>query len=115
MIIADRSLHLRQGEQEVVVPIRLFAPQKDADAWSCSFEIDWPEGIRRSTAVGSDSIQALVLALQKIGAEIYTSDYHKSGLLNWGDLTKEAARKGYGFPVMPSIRHLLIGDDAKYL
>jgi hypothetical protein len=36
-------------------------------------------------------------------------------MLNWDDPKKSDARKGYGFPVMPNIRDLLIGDDAKYL
>lgn len=60
-------------------------------------------------------MQALTLALQKIGTEIYTSDFHKSGLLSWDDSKKSNSRTGYGFPVMPSVRDLLIGDDAKYL
>jgi hypothetical protein len=42
-----------------------------------------------------------------IGAEIYTSDYHKLGQLIW----REPAQ-GYGFPVPLSIRDLLVGDDA---
>lgn len=45
-----------------------------------------------------------------IGAEIYSSDYHKSGDLFW-----ETPGKGYGFPVAPSLRDLLQGDDATYL
>jgi len=115
MIVADRCLHLQQGEHDVEVPVRIFAPQLDASAWSCSFEIGWPGEARRATAFGFDSVQALVLALQMIGAEIYTSDYHKSGTLNWDDPKTSDARRGYGFPVMASIRDKLIGDDAKYL
>jgi hypothetical protein len=59
---------------------------------------------------GFDSIQAIFLALQTIGAEIYTSSYHKSG-----QLFLDKPGNGYGFPVMPTIRDLLEGDDAKYL
>ena len=61
-------------------------------------------------ASGLDSTQAIVIALQMIGAEIYTSNYHKSGKLFW-----ETPGKGYGFPIAPNLRDLLIGDDAKYL
>jgi hypothetical protein len=57
-----------------------------------------------------DSAQALFLALQTIGAEIYTSSYHKAGKLFF-----DAPGKGYGFPVVPTLRDLLQGDDAKYL
>jgi len=58
---------------------------------------------------GIDSAQAITLALQKIGTEIYFGDYHKSGNLFW-----ESPGKGYGFPLPPSARDLLIGDDAKF-
>jgi hypothetical protein len=114
MIIADRLLHFREGEKNVKVPVRIFA-EVDGTAWSCRYEIDWPGNTRRSRAVGFDSMQAITLALQAIGAEIYTSDFHKSGSLSWDNSGKSNARKGYGFPVMPNLRDLLIGDDAKYL
>lgn len=84
-------------------------PRRNDDGWSCDYEIDWPEGSRKATASGFDSIQALLFALNMIGAEIYTSDYHKSGALMWG-----RPRKGYGFPLPRIIKDLLIGDDAEY-
>jgi len=59
---------------------------------------------------GFDSVQALILALQVIGAEIYSSSFHEAGALY-----VDAPGKGYGFPVMPTLRDLLQGDDAKYL
>ena len=49
---------------------------------------------REGPAFGVDSIQSILIALQKVGAEIYTSEAHKSGKLSWlerGD--------GYGFPL----------------
>ena len=54
-------------------------------------------------------MQALVLALQVIGAEVYSSSYHEAGTLYLQD-----PGKGYGFPVAPTLRDLLIGDDAKF-
>lgn len=115
MIIANRSLHLQDGKSDVEIPVRVFVPEPDGNAWSCKYEIDWPNYTRHSKIVGFDSMQALTLALQAIGTEIYTSDFHKSGSLSWDDSGKSDSRKGYGFPVTPNIRHLLIGDDAKYL
>jgi uncharacterized protein DUF6968 len=56
-----------------------------------------------------DAIQALLHALEMIGAEIYTSEEHRSGRLVWSD-----GWKGYGFPVSGRIRDLLVGDDAKF-
>ena len=60
-------------------------------------------------AWGIDSVQAILLALQMIGADIYTSSYHKSGHLMF-----EEAGQGYGFPVPESLRDLLVGNDRTY-
>ncbi|HZQ11439.1 MAG TPA: hypothetical protein VFB31_01370 [Pseudolabrys sp.] len=111
MVIAGRVLSLKKGNDPVPIPIRIFAPQKELDdAWFCRYEIDWPDKKSTMNIGGADSTQALVQALQIIGAEIYASDYHKSGKLVW-----DKPGNGYGFPVAPSIRRLLQGDDAKYL
>jgi hypothetical protein len=59
---------------------------------------------------GIDSVQTLVLALKTIGAEIYSSSYHESG-----KLFVDKPGGGYGFPVVPTHRDLLQGDDKKYL
>jgi Domain of unknown function (DUF6968) len=45
-----------------------------------------------------------------IGAEIYSSTYHKAGNLFW-----ETPGDGYGFPVVPTFRDLLRGSDLNYL
>jgi hypothetical protein len=49
-------------------------------------------------------------ALKMIGAELYTSDHHKSGRLEW-----LALGRSHGFPVPKHIRDLLIGDDRTFL
>lgn len=109
MKIATRFLRLRRGGAEVDVPIHIFAPIRDGRAWACRYEIDWPSGKRKRSIAGWDAVQALVLALQAIGAEIYGSEYHASGNLMW-----EKEGRGYGFPVPHTIRDLLIGDDAGF-
>jgi hypothetical protein len=43
------------------------------------------------------------------GAEIYTSDPHRSGRLFWLE-----AGQGYGFPIASGLRDLLVGDDARF-
>lgn len=111
MVIASRLLKFRGSKGETEIPIRLFSPEKaDGDVWSCRYEVDWPHGHWTHAAHGVDSVQAILLALQMIGAEIYASEYHKSG-----QLVLEGPGRGYGFPVSSSLRDLLIGDDAKYL
>ena len=61
-------------------------------------------------ASGFDAIQSLLMAMQMIGADLYTSEYHKNGQISfwtpdWG---------GYGFPVPSNMRHALVGEDAKF-
>lgn len=58
------------------------------------------------TIGGADAMQALVIALQTVGAELYTSAYHTSGALY-----RERPGGGYGFPVTSGLRDLLEGDD----
>ena len=109
MIIATRLLKLSRAGSDIDIPIRIFAPERSGSAWSCRYEIDWPEGKETMNASGIDSVQALVLALQMIGADIYSSSYHKSGKLVF-----DAPGRGYGFPVPSSLRDMLIGEDRVY-
>jgi hypothetical protein len=109
MMIASRVLKVGGEEGEADLTIRIFAPEQEADAWVCHYEIDWPEGVETKASWGADSIQALLLASSMIGAELYSSSYHKSGRLRL-----DAPGKGYGFPVPSSLRDLLEGDDAKF-
>jgi hypothetical protein len=83
MVIATRRLKLQLPPNEIDISVRIFLPEVDNEGWRCAYEIDWPDGKRSSAAAGVDSVQALFLALQKIGIDIYTSDYHRQGQLVW--------------------------------
>jgi hypothetical protein len=110
MEIATRTLTLQEGETQIKIPVRLFAPQpQDVSAWSCRYDIGWPEGTKSREVWGVDQFQAIILTLQAIGTDIYASRYHRSG-----NLFFDAPGKGYGFPVPVNMRDLLTGDDAKY-
>src|SRR5262249_49598874 len=110
MIIATRLLTLRGAGADREIPILVHAPEQSAVDWICRFEIGWPTGKAERWGAGVDAVQALLSALQMIGAELYTSEQHRSGALVW-----LAARHGYGFPVPQNIRDLLSGDDSKFL
>lgn len=110
MIIAARTLRSVRSGKDVDIDVRIHMPEQDRAGWVCKFEIDWPEGEAARWGSGVDAVQALVHALQMIGAEIYTSRYHKEGWLEW-----LARNRGYGFPVTNNVRDLLIGDDEKFL
>ena len=107
MIIVERLLFLATTHGERPVPIRLYQPVRGARDWSCAYEIGWPGEARRGFGYGIDAGQSLLLALQAIGTDLYTSDHHRSGKLRW-----DAPGRGYGFPVPGTIRDLLIGNDA---
>jgi hypothetical protein len=109
MTVATRNLIVKTGALEVDVPISIFAPERAEVDWICRFEIGWPEGTARRYAAGIDSAQALVFALQMVGAEIYASDYHATRKIVWLE-----PGRGYGFPVPNGIRDLLVGDDARF-
>jgi hypothetical protein len=106
VLIAQRLLVLSSPSGDVQVPVRLFQPEEKDGMWICLYEIDWPHGTKSHFAAGIDGMQALVLAIHTVGAEIYASDYHKSRSLRWFE-----PNGGYGFPVPPSFRDMLIGDD----
>jgi hypothetical protein len=110
MMIAERMLKLRVSTGDATIPVRIFAPSLDKNAWACRWEIHWPGRVRAGDALGFDGVQALVHALQTVGMEIYASDEHRSGQLTWVD-----DRAGYGFPVPPDMRDALTADDAGYL
>jgi Domain of unknown function (DUF6968) len=106
MLILNRLLKIDAEGYQTEVPVRIYLPVNAGDRWQCEYEIGWPEYLRRSRAFGVDSMQSLLIALQKVGAEIYTSEAHKAGKLSWlepGD--------GYGFPLPAGIRDLYEGND----
>ena len=110
MLIATRELkYLTEGGATISVPISLFAPEKNDKDWSCRYTIGWPDDTESRAMYGVDSVQALFLALQGIGTDLYFSDYHETGRLYF-----ERPGTGYGFPVPKNARDLLVGDDKRF-
>ena len=54
-------------------------------------------------------MQAIILAMQKIGADLYFSEHHAAKRLSWGE-----PGAGYGFPVPQNARDNLVGDDRRF-
>ncbi|OZA01191.1 MAG: hypothetical protein B7X99_01560 [Rhizobiales bacterium 17-65-6] len=105
-----RRLNLKIQNSLLFVDIRVFPPRESDGCWMCRYEIEWPEGRQTMEAGGSDSVQSLIGALQMIGADLYTSSYHRNGeLQSLGD-----GWTGYGFPVPYNLRDALIGEDARF-
>jgi len=110
MIIAERELdYVTQPGSTIPVPVRLYAPEGSRKHWSCRYTIEWPDGTYSSAGYGVDQFQAITLTLQKIGTDLYFSDYHKTGRLYF-----EKPGSGYGFPVPKNARDLLVGEDKRF-
>ncbi|MEE7493981.1 DUF6968 family protein [Methylobacterium oryzae] len=109
MVIGARVLTIRDPDGDVPVPVRLCAPEYADGHWICRYTIDWPEQPRDSCGAGADALQALHLAMQKIGFDLYASAAHKAGILMW-----EKRGDGYGFPIPKNGRDLLVGADKTF-
>ncbi len=109
MIIATRRLTIDTGTDQHALEIRIYAPVATDVDFCCSYEIDWPGRVEKTAMFGLDSAQALILEFNAIGSTLYSSEYHENGQLSWND---EAS--GYGFPVVPTLRQMLVGDDARF-
>lgn len=111
MIIATRMLKLQAKGTILDIPVSILLPVLEAThAWKCDYEIAWPDGLSRKSTYGVDSMQSLVLALQMIGAELHSSKAHEKDSLFW-----DKPGNGYGFPVVSSLRDLLVGENAIYM
>lgn len=106
--IAVRNYSLVENGQRSDVTVRIFKPEPypDESTYRCRFRIEWPSETKELYACGVDAIQALLLALQMLGATIYTSQEVKEGRLVWLELGG-----GFGLPVPRNIDDVLQGDD----
>ena len=110
MIFAERTLFIALlSAHPIPVAVRLYAPVKTTKDWSCTYEIDWPEGRRQFSVFGIDGVQAVLLASKCVGSELYASKHHFDGSLIW-----QEKGRGYGFPVAESTKPDLVGDDRRF-
>jgi hypothetical protein len=91
-----RDLAVRVGKPEVV-------SQREVTVLA---EILWPEGTWSLRVGGSDMFQAVLLAMQAIAINLYTSAAHSERRLSF-----PGQRGGYGLPLMPGVTDLYEGDD----
>lgn len=115
MIIATRQLTAicKSGEEKPVA-VRLEAPVQDEHFWRCWYEIDFPHdshpaGTYRSWAGGEDAMQALQLAMMKLGVDLHFNSYHDEHRLFWSE-----PDAGYGLIVPRNLRDRLRGDDITF-
>jgi hypothetical protein len=65
------------------VIVRFAQPVADANDFRCDYQIAWPDRTRTSHAVGVDSVQAPLLAMEKAHVDLLASDENKNGVLQW--------------------------------
>lgn len=104
-VIAFRELTLDENQK---IEVRLGKPEPCPDGidWYCPHQTVGLGSGRVRYAIGVDTVQALVLALSMVGAELYTSPEYEAGRLNWDG---GAVKGDLGFPVPESIRDVLPG------
>lgn len=109
MIIGMRTLTVATADGERAVQVTLFAPISDGPAWYCHYEIDWPEGVSKSRAMGNDALHAIHMAQEKLATDLYMSRYHHERTMWW-----IKPWVGYGFALPKGARELAIGHDREF-
>ena len=92
-IIGYRELHTENGEP---VEITMYLPffSDDYTAYICQYKISKYDYLDEGRAIGEDMLQAIYLAMIKLGAILSYSDFWKKENLSWyGD-------KNLGFPLL---------------
>jgi hypothetical protein len=102
--IAMRNLGLA-GETPGEVTVGIKRPVPDDGPYKCEYQIVGMGSGKVRYAMGEDSMQALVLALQTIGADLYTSEAAKEGRLTW------FGSRNLGFPVPDGLADLVPKDS----
>jgi hypothetical protein len=104
-LVVERTFRLKSNVA-VEVTARIFRPVAEGNDFRCSYTIDWPDKQENGRAYGVDSLQALLLAVQRLGVDVYCSGYKKRGDLVW---LQEGG--GFGLPLPKNLTDLYEGDD----
>lgn len=102
-VIASRELTL-DGSTKVTVLIGKPQCKPAPVDWYCPYQTVGVGSGRVRCGYGGDSVQALVLALSMVGAELYCSAEYEAGRLSWD---WGAVKGDLGFPVPPNIQDVL--------
>jgi hypothetical protein len=101
-VIGTRDLDL-DGKRAATVIVG--APQKHPEGdYFCAYQITGIGDERIRYAMGIDGLQALQLALKKIGTDLYTSPEARGGRLLWFGQTVQG---DLGFPVLDAQKDLV--------
>ena len=103
VVIATREFTLDKDQK---VEVLIGKPERCQDGvdWYCPYQKIGIGSGRVMRAQGVDAVQALVLALTMLGAELYCSKEYEAGRLSWDC---GAVKGDLGIPVPPNIQDLV--------
>lgn len=102
-VVASRDFTLdKTGKVTVLIGRPQQSPS--TDDWYCPYQKLGIGPNKVKYAAGVDSVQALILALSMLGAELYCSQEYEAGRLDW---ECGAVKGDLGFPVPPNIQDIL--------
>lgn len=107
VVVATRELTLDE-DRKVEVLIGKPEPCPDGVDWYCPHQTVGRGSGEVRYAIGVDTVQALILALSMVGAELYYSEEYSAGRLTWDC---GAVKGDLGFPVPENIRDVLPGGS----
>ena len=102
-VIASRDLML-DDRQKVQVLIGKPEMLPGSEDWYCPYQSVGIGSGKVRYAIGVDPVQALVLSLSMLGAELYCSSEYEAGRLSW---ECGAVKGDLGLPVSQNIRDVL--------
>src|SRR5687768_7719017 len=72
------------NDKEACIELRIFSPAPDGQDFRCKYEL-FESGVlmQAGHALGVDSLQALLLAIQRVGVDVSVSDYAQQRRLFW--------------------------------
>jgi hypothetical protein len=109
-IIARRELSL-SGGGPVMIEIGIpFEVESEHTEFWCPYRITGIGSGRVRAAIGLDAVQALMLALQVIGSDLYACDEYRTGRLRW--FANDWSRS-LGLPVFEGFRDLLPSEPVQ--
>ena len=104
-VIAERALFLDGAESVHVLigaPQVAYTPHLES---ACPWRIEGLGSARTRYTCGGDRVQALLLALQRIGSDLYACDEYRSGRLR--QFESDDPCGDLGFPIIPGYEDLL--------
>lgn len=96
-VFVERTFEAASGD----IVCRFYRPRPDGENFRCDYEIAWPDRRRARYAMGVDSAQALVLAMEVVHADLLSSPERKAGGLTW------LGQQGLGLPLSEGLRDLI--------